>query len=195
LQEHLTAEIFERAKEAPFYQPGMPRTGHKLSVEMTNFGPLGWFTDAEKGYRYESCHPLTGKAWPSIPEILLRLWRQRAGYPSPPEACLVNLYRGRARMGMHRDADELARDAPVLSVSLGDRAIFRFGSARKHACTQTVVLESGSVLVFGGAARFMFHGIDRVLPDTMTLIPGGGRLNLTLRRVTKPKKKGGRSGG
>jgi DNA oxidative demethylase len=197
-QRGLSTEVLGLAESAPFYRPGMPRTGHKLSVEMTNFGRLGWFTDAENGYRYEPCHPFRGTPWPPIPELVLKIWRATTGYPALPEACLVNLYRGKARMGLHRDSDEEARDAPVLSVSLGDQAIFRFGHARKRSSTQTLLLESGDVLMFGGVARFMLHGIDRVFPGTSSLIPGGGRLNLTLRRVTVPDegaKKGGRSGG
>ena len=185
-QQSLTAEIFRLAESAPFYRPGMPRTGHKLSVEMTNFGCLGWVTDAQKGYRYETCHPLRGTPWPAIPEFLLKIWRATTGYSALPEACLVNLYRGKARMGLHRDSDEQASDAPVLSVSLGDKAIFRFGQARKRSSTHTILLESGDVLVFGSVARFMLHGIDRILPGTSSPIPGGGRLNLTLRRVTVP---------
>jgi alkylated DNA repair protein (DNA oxidative demethylase) len=193
----LTAEIFRLAETAPFYRPGMPRTGHKLSVEMTNFGSLGWFTDAENGYRYEPYHPLRGTPWPPIPNLLLNIWRTTTGYLALPEACLVNLYRGKARMGLHRDSDEKDRDAPVLSVSLGDKAIFRFGQARKSSSTQKLLLESGDVLVFGGAARFMLHGIDRIFPGTGGLIPGGGRLNLTLRRVTIPdrQKKAADQGG
>ena len=175
-QQSLAAEVFRLAGAAPFYRPGMPRTGHKLSVEMTNFGRLGWFSDAERGYRYEPCHPLRGTPWPPIPEILLNLWRATTGYPALPEACLVNLYRGTARMGLHRDADEKARDAPVLSISLGDKAAFRFGQARKRISTQTQILDSGDVLVFGGAARLMLHGVDRIFPGTSPLIPDGGQI-------------------
>ena len=193
----LAAETFRRAETAPFYRPGMPRTGHKLSVEMTNFGSLGWFTDAEKGYRYEPSHPFSGTPWPAIPELLLNIWCATTGYSALPEACLVNLYRGKARMGLHRDSDEQDRDAPVMSVSLGDKAIFRFGHARKSSSTQKLLLESGDVVVFGGVARFMLHGIDRIFPGTSALVPGGGRLNLTLRRVTIPggQKKAADQGG
>jgi alkylated DNA repair protein (DNA oxidative demethylase) len=197
-QRSLSAEVFRLAESASLYRPEMPRTGHKLSVEMTNFGSLGWFTDAQQGYRYEPFHPLCGTPWPQIPGSLLNIWRTTTGYSALPEACLVNLYRGKARMGLHRDSDELARDAPVLSVSLGDKAVFRFGPARKISSTQTILLESGDVLVFGGAARFMLHGIDRILPGTSSLIPGGGRVNLTLRRVTIPdeaQKKAADQGG
>lgn len=184
-QHSLVDEIFRLAREAPLYRAGMPRTGQPLSVEMTNFGSLGWFSDAANGYRYEARHPLTGAPWPTIPGTVLEIWKDTTGYPEPPEACLVNLYRAGARMGLHRDQDEAALDAPVLSISLGDHALFRFGPARARASTTTIILESGDVLVFGGPSRLMFHGIDRLYADTSALIPGGGRINLTLRRVTK----------
>jgi DNA oxidative demethylase len=155
-------------------------------VEMSNFGALGWVSDQVRGYRYEPRHPVTGTPWPEIPGMLLDLWAETTGYAAPPEACLVNLYRKRARMGLHQDRDETAIDAPVLSVSLGDSAIFRFGTSRRGP-TRTLALTSGDVLVFGGPARLIYHGIDRVLAGTSRLISGGGRINLTLRRVTIPK--------
>jgi alkylated DNA repair protein (DNA oxidative demethylase) len=182
----LLAAIFERLKVAPFYKPAMPGSGKPLSVEMTNFGPLGWVSDQAKGYRYEKLHPVTGEPWPEIPDALLVLWAEATRYPVPPEACLVNLYRSGARMGLHRDQDEAASDAPVLSVSLGDRAVFRFSTGAGRTPTKTIMLRSGDVLAFGGPARLMHHGIDRVEAGTSGLIPGGGRINLTLRRVTMP---------
>ena len=190
-QEALLAEILARVADAPFYRPTMPRSGLPMSVEMTNFGPLGWVTDAAKGYRYEPLHPMTGRAWPEIPEILLKLWRETTTYPALPEACLVNLYRADARMGLHQDKDEETLDAPVLSVSLGDTGIFRFGPARRGPAT--LKLNSGDVLVFEGPARLMYHGIVRILAGSSTLLSGGGRINLTLRRVKM--KKGDRPGG
>jgi alkylated DNA repair protein (DNA oxidative demethylase) len=186
-QRLLVEEIFQLAQDAPFYRAGMPRSGQPLSVEMTNFGSLGWYSDAAKGYRYEAHHPLTGAGWPPIPAMVLAIWEETTGYPALPEACLVNLYRNGARMGLHRDQDEEALDAPVLSISLGDHALFRFGPARARASTRTIGLESGDVLVFGGPARLMFHGIDRIYAGTSALIQGGGRINLTLRRVNRPE--------
>ena len=97
---------------------------------MTNCGRLGWVTDKEHGYRYQATHPVTGKPWPPIPKFLLDLWAEVAGYPAPPEACLVNYYVGAARMGLHQDKDEEDFGAPVLSVSLGDTGIFRVGESR-----------------------------------------------------------------
>jgi DNA oxidative demethylase len=180
-QSELLREVLAGVAEGPFFKPTMPGTGKPFSVEMTNFGPLGWVSDQHKGYRYEPIHPLSAKPWPRIPESLLALWADTTGYEAPPEACLVNFYRPGARMGLHRDADEAAMDAPVLSISLGASAIFRFGEKSK---TKSLKLASGDVLTFGGPARLIYHGIDRILVGSSSLIPGGGRINLTLRRVT-----------
>ena len=185
-QTALLAQIQARVEKAPFYRPTMPGSGAPLSVEMTNFGPLGWVTDQANGYRYEGQHPVTGKPWPDIPQVFLDLWGETAAYRAPPEACLVNLYRPGARMGLHRDGDEEAADAPVLSISLGDTGIFRFGGATRRGNTATLKLNSGDVLIFGGPARSMYHGIDRIQAGSSALIPGGGRINLTLRRVNQP---------
>jgi alkylated DNA repair protein (DNA oxidative demethylase) len=165
----------------------MPGSGADFSVEETNFGSLGWLSD-KSGYRYTPAHPLTGANWPAIPDVLLDLWNETTGYPALPECCLVNLYREGARMGLHQDRDEKAADAPVLSVPLGDDALFRIGGTARRDKTQSVRLSSGDVLTFGGPARRAFHGIDRIVPASSTLVPGGGRINLTLRRVTKPQK-------
>lgn len=185
-QEALVAEVLAAVERAPFYTPRLPRTGAAMSVMQTNLGTLGWVTDQAKGYRYEPRHPVTGEPWPPIPQLLLDLWRDVAGYPAPPEACLVNLYRDGARMSLHVDADEIAQDAPVVSVSLGDTALFRIGGAKRGDPTRSLRLSSGDVVVLGGAARRWFHGVDRVMAGTSRLVPGGGRINLTLRRVTPP---------
>lgn len=169
---------------AEFYRPAMPGSGAPFSVEETNFGPLGWYSDRD-GYRYTATHPGTGAPWPEIPRALLALWDETTGYGAAPQCCLVNLYRAGARMGLHQDRDEQAVDAPVLSVSLGDDALFRIGGVTRRGPTQSVKLSSGDVLSFGGPARLAFHGIDRIVPGTSTLVPGGGRVNLTLRRVAK----------
>lgn len=181
-QSNLVEDVLQRVAVAPFYRPTMPRSERPFSVEETNFGSLGWFSD-KSGYRYEPIHPYTDQRWPAIPGTLIALWDRLTNYRAPPECCLVNLYRGSARMGPHQDRDEPALDAPVLSVSLGDSAVFRFGGTERRAPSRTVTLASGDVVMFGGPARLMFHGIDRVLGGSSRLVPGGGRLNLTLRRV------------
>jgi len=179
-QKALLDDVFLRVADAPFYRPVMPGNGKPFSVEQTNFGPLGWVSD-KSGYRYQTTHPVTGKPWPAIPPTLLELWDAIAAAP-PPQCCLVNRYSQGARMGLHQDRDEIA-DPPVVSVSLGDAALFRIGGTKRGGRTQSVKLLSGDVLMFGGEARLAFHGVDRILPGTSTLVPGGGRINLTLRRV------------
>jgi alkylated DNA repair protein (DNA oxidative demethylase) len=138
------------------------------------------------GYRYQRTHPQTGAPWPVIPDLLLAAWDELAKYPHPPEACLVNFYGPAARMGLHQDRDEADLAAPVLSLSLGDSCLFRVSGTRRSGPTRTLRLCSGDALVLGGAARLAFHGVDRILPATSTLLPEGGRINLTLRRVTRP---------
>jgi DNA oxidative demethylase len=182
----LLAAIREVIARAPLFTPTMPRSGRPMSVRMTNCGTLGWVTDKERGYRYQATHPETGRKWPPIPSQLLELWRDFARYPALPEACLVNYYAASAKMGLHQDKDEEDFAAPVLSVSLGDTAMFRVGGKTRKDPTRALELGSGDVAVLGGADRLAFHGIDRVLAGTSDLLPEGGRFNLTLRRVTKP---------
>jgi alkylated DNA repair protein (DNA oxidative demethylase) len=184
-QAALLAALRRVIAEAPLFTPTMPRSGKPMSVRMTNCGPLGWVTDKQRGYRYQPTHPQTGKPWPAIPPMLLALWDEAARYKAPPEACLVNYYVGNAKMGLHQDKDEEDFAAPVLSVSLGDTAIFRVGGRSRQDPTQTFELKSGDVVVLGGEDRLAYHGIDRILGGTSDLLPEGGRFNLTLRRVTK----------
>jgi DNA oxidative demethylase len=180
-QEELLQDILAREKRAPFYRPVMPGSGKAFSVEETNFGSLGWVSD-KAGYRYQETHPATAMPWPAIPQTLLALWDEITGAP-PPQCCLLNLYRAGARMGPHQDKDEAALSAPVVSVSLGDEAVFRIGGTDRKGPTKSLRLQSGDVVMFGGPARLAYHGIDRIQPGTSSLIPGGGRINLTLRRV------------
>lgn len=183
-QAALVAELRAVARKAPFFQPRMPKTGKPFSVRMTNCGPLGWVSD-ERGYRYQPEHPETGEPWPMMPAPLLALWEELSGYPHPPEACLINFYAAGTKMGLHQDRDEQDFDAPVLSISLGDAALFRIGGTTRGGKTISLKLASGDVLIFGGEARLAYHGIDRILSGSSTLLPEGGRINLTLRRVTK----------
>ncbi len=185
-QEALRDAVFQRFRAGPLYIPRMPKSGLPMRVRMTNFGSLGWVTDKEQGYRYQDTHPETGKPWPDMPEKVLELWAKYAAYDALPEACLVNYYEGDARMGLHVDSDEEAWDAPVLSISLGDTALFRIGGALRSDPTRSVRLASGDVCMLGGAARRAFHGVDRIMNGTSRLIPKGGRINLTVRRVTVP---------
>ncbi len=183
-QAALLADLRQAVTEAPLFTPEMPKTGKPFSVRMTNMGSLGWVSDKTGGYRYQATHPVTGNPWPPMPEVLLKLWAEVADYKGTPEACLVNFYNTDAKMGLHQDRDEKDFDAPVVSISLGDTALFRWGGTTRGGKTQSVKLESGDVLVMGGESRLCFHGVDRVYAGTSSLLKDRGRINLTMRRVT-----------
>lgn len=185
-QAALLEDIRAMVAEAPLFTPQMPRTGKEMSVRMTNCGALGWVTDKEFGYRYQAAHPVTGSPWPDMPPRLTSLWQELAAYPHPAEACLVNFYSADAKMGLHQDRDEKDFHAPVLSVSLGDSCLFRVGGAKRGDKTVSFRLESGDIVLIGGKSRLAFHGVDRIYPDSSMLLKNGGRINLTMRRVTKP---------
>jgi DNA oxidative demethylase len=181
----LLAALREIFAEAPLFTPRMPKSGRPFTVRMSNCGPLGWVSD-ERGYRYEPNHPVTGRPWPPMPDALLAMWDKLAGYPSRPEACLINYYGAAAKMGLHQDRDEQDLGAPVLSFSLGDTCLFRIGGQRRGDPTRSFRLSSGDALVLGGSCRLAFHGVDRIEAGTSALLAEGGRINLTLRRVTRP---------
>lgn len=188
-QEALAREIAWVIAQAPLYVSRMPKSGLPMSVRMTNCGPLGWMSDKEKGYRYESRHPQTGAPWPPMPQMLLDAWEKLTSYSRPPEACLVNVYDDAAKMGLHQDRDEADFEAPILSLSLGADCRFRIGGPRRADKTVALTLSAGDALVLSGPARLCFHGVDRILPSILTPLPAplaglGARVNLTLRRVT-----------
>jgi len=183
-QTKLLTALHEIFASAPLFTPRMPKSGRPFTVRMTNCGPLGWVSD-ESGYRYQSTHPETGRPWPAIPAALMDIWKALAWYPEPPEACLVNFYGPAAKMGLHQDRDEDDFAAPVVSISLGDACLFRVGGLKRGEPTKAFRLSSGDAVVLGGNTRLAFHGVDRIYPGTSTLLPQGGRINLTLRRVTR----------
>lgn len=183
-QEKLVEAIRAIVRDSPLYQPAMPRTGKPMSVQMTNCGELGWVTDRENGYRYQSHHPVTGKPWPKMPEQLQEIWSELSSYPHRVEACLVNYYGEDSKMGLHQDRDEEDLRAPVVSISLGDTCLFRVGGTRRGERTTSFRLASGDAVILSGPGRLCFHGVDRIYPDTSPLLKNGGRINLTLRRVT-----------
>jgi alkylated DNA repair protein (DNA oxidative demethylase) len=184
-QHQLVAELRRLLDRAPLYSPVMAGSGNPLSVRMSNCGPLGWLSE-KSGYRYSPTHPVTGEPWPAIPAMVLDLWHGITGVAYPPEACLINYYGPTAKLGLHRDQDEDAKEAPILSISLGDTALFRLGGPERKSPTRSVKLTSGDMVLLDGPSRHWYHGVDRILPGTSRLLPEGGRFNLTLRRVTAP---------
>ena len=100
-----------------------------------------------------------------------------------PDICILNLYDGEGRMGLHQDKDEGARSleagVPVVSVSIGDTARFLFGGTRRRDPIATLMLESGDAFVFGGDARLRYHGVS--------LNPSANRATCAwLRRTDQP---------
>ncbi|CUH79260.1 alpha-ketoglutarate-dependent dioxygenase AlkB family protein [Tropicibacter naphthalenivorans] len=180
-QERLVAELRAVLAQAPLVQPVTPR-GQPMSVRMSAAGDYGWITDRQ-GYRYERAHP-NGTPWPPIPAQVLDVWQEVAGCDRAPECCLINWYGEGARMGLHQDKDEGDFACPVVSISLGDEGLFRMGNQTRGGKTESVWLRSGDVVVMGGAARLAYHGVDRIRFGSSTLLPNGGRINLTLRVVT-----------
>lgn len=167
-------------RAAPLFSPMTP-WGKPMSVRMTSAGRYGWVSD-RGGYRYAARHP-SGKPWPPIPDCVTRVWRDLVSADRAPDCCLVNFYGAGARMGLHRDVDEADFSWPVLSISLGDAAIFRIGGLARGDATTSTTLESGDVVVIGGPARRAYHGIDRIRHGSSSLLTDGGRINLTLRVV------------
>jgi DNA oxidative demethylase len=184
-QKQVLLDLRQALEQAPLVTPVMPKTAKPFSVRMSNVGPLGWISD-KSGYRYQATHPATGLPWPAIPESILAIWTKVSNYAHPPQSCLVNFYAGDAKMGLHQDRDEEDFSAPVVSISLGDTAIFRVGGITRGGKTKSLKLASGDVLILEGPTRLAFHGIDRIIGGSSTLLKDGGRINLTMRRVTKP---------
>jgi alkylated DNA repair protein (DNA oxidative demethylase) len=161
------------------------RRGGRMAAGMTSAGACGWITD-QRGYRYESADPETGAAWPGMPDgfrALAEAAAAEAGFPGfAPDTCLINRYAPGAGMGLHRDGDERDFAAPIVSVSLGLPAVFLVGGPEKTERARPVPLVSGDVLVFGGPARLLFHGIRPVKQGQDPLF-GPFRYNLTFRRA------------
>jgi alkylated DNA repair protein (DNA oxidative demethylase) len=182
--EAVDAAVGAVTAEAPprhFATPG----GKAMSVAMTNCGPLGWVSD-RAGYRYQPTDPATGRPWPAMPAAFRDLAARAAdtaGFPGfAPDACLVNLYVPGTRLTLHQDRDERAFGDPIVSVSLGLPAVFLMGGERRSDPTEPLRLEDGDVLVFGGPARLMFHGV-KPLADGIHPRTGARRINLTFRRA------------
>ena len=166
-QHALVDDLRAVAAAAPFLRP-VTRWGKEMSVRMTSAGRCGWVSD-RRGYRYEPSHP-SGMPWPQIPARVLALWREVTGLAREPDCCRVNYYDEGARMGLHQDRDEADFSWPVVSVSLGDDALFRVGGTERSESTASHWLRSGDVAVFEGPARLAFHGIDRVRSGSSTIL-------------------------
>jgi len=180
----LLAALEEVVHASPFRQMITPG-GYTMSVAMTNCGPLGWTTDS-RGYLYSPRDPLTGQPWPPLPDLFRTLADEAAtaaGYPDfTPDACLINRYLPGAKLSLHQDKDEKELRAPIVSVSLGLPAIFQFGGLKRSDPLQRTLLEHGDVVVWGGASRLFYHGIQP-LKEGDHPVTGRCRYNLTFRQT------------
>ncbi len=179
-QRRLLKQVRQIVRQAPLITQSGPG-GRKMSVRMTSAGRFGWLTDG--GYHYAERHP-HGQPWPAIPDEAVSVWDAVSATTRSPECCLVNFYDEGARMGLHQDRDEGDFDQPVVSISLGDDALFRVGGRERSDPTKSIWLKSGDVAVLTGESRLAYHGIDRIRFRSSSLLRDGGRLNLTLRVVT-----------
>jgi alkylated DNA repair protein (DNA oxidative demethylase) len=180
----LIADLHAIVAQAPFRHMVTPG-GHQMSVAMTNCGRIGWVTD-RTGYRYDANDPETRKPWPAMPPSFCRLAAQAAAQGGfgdfAPDACLVNRYQPGAKMSLHQDKDELDFDAPIVSVSLGVPAIFLWGGLKRSDKPQRFPLKHGDVVVWGGPARLVFHGVAPLVEGEHILL-GRKRINLTFRKA------------
>ena len=180
----LIAAALDVAVAAPLRVMSTPG-GRKMSAAMTNCGAAGWVSDA-RGYRYERHDPLTGRLWPEMPKLFVKLAQAaaaEAGFAGfSPDVCLINRYEPGAKMALHQDRDEADFSAPIVSVSLGLPAVFLWGGAKRTDKPARLTLHSGDVVVWGGATRLNFHGVAPLRPGRHALL-GAVRLNLTFRRA------------
>ncbi len=172
------------AVQAPFRHLITPG-GFRMSVGMTNAGPLGWVSD-RRGYRYDPIDPDSGKPWPAMPDIFLELAgaaAARAGFSGfVPDACLINRYEPGTRLTLHQDRNERDFGQPIVSVSLGIPAVFLFGGMQRTDRAMRVPLAHGDVVVWGGPARLRYHGVLPLKPNHHQAF-GECRINLTFRRA------------
>ena len=180
----LIEEVARIEQSAPFRHLITPG-GYTMSVAMTNCGRVGWVSN-RSGYRYDPLDPDTGQPWPAMPETFLAIAVQaaaEAGFANyDPDACLINRYIAGSKLGLHQDRDEKDAWAPIVSVSLGLPAVFLWGSRRRSDPVRRLRLESGDVAVWGGPARFVYHGVAP-LKDGQHPLTGAARINLTIRKV------------
>jgi alkylated DNA repair protein (DNA oxidative demethylase) len=181
----LLVEEAERVAQAAAFRHLITPGGYAMSVAMTNCGRVGWVSD-RTGYRYDPVDPQTGVPWPAMPAAFLDVAAHaaaEAGFAHyDPDACLINRYVAGSKLSLHKDRDERDPWAPIVSVSLGLPAVFLWGGKRRSDPLRRLRLESGDIVVWGGPARFVYHGVAP-LGDGRHPLTGAVRINLTFRKV------------
>lgn len=184
LEQELLSDLERITKQAPFRHMTTPG-GFRMSVAMTNCGPLGWVSD-ERGYRYAPVDRESSRRWPIMPRSFRELATRAAsvaGFPNfEPDACLVNRYEPGARLTLHQDKDEVDFTAPIVSVSLGLPAVFLLGGVTRKVRPERVSLAHGDIVVWGGPARLRYHGVAPIKEGSHPFF-GAYRINLTFRKA------------
>ena len=183
-QELLLGALQVITAESPFRHMITPG-GFCMSVALTNCGSYGWVSD-RRGYRYNAIDPESGKPWPSMPAIFLKLAQEaamNAGFKNyVPDACLVNRYEPGTRLSLHQDRNEYDLNSPIVSVSLGIPAIFLWGGLQRKDKPIRILLMHGDVMVWGGPARLHYHGVLPIKESYHSFV-GRHRINLTFRKT------------
>jgi alkylated DNA repair protein (DNA oxidative demethylase) len=181
----LLIEEVARVSHAASFRHLIVPGGYTMSVAMTNCGRVGWMSD-RTGYRYDPLDPESGVPWPAMPQVFRDIAARAAtaaGFENyDPDACLINRYVPGAKLSLHQDRDENDAWAPIVSVSLGLPATFLWGGKRRSDRVRRLRLESGDTVVWGGPARFVYHGVAP-LGEGEHPLTGATRINLTFRKV------------
>lgn len=173
--------------DAGFYTPVL-RTGARMRIRLLCCG-MHW--DA-KTYRYQETRTdVDDLRVPPIPAVLADLAvaaARHAGFAMTPDVMLVNWYGAEGRLGLHQDRDEsaetIAAGVPIVSLSIGDDALFQFGGPGRRDPAARIWLRSGDAFVFGGPARLNYHGVARIVPGSGPSELGlRGRYNMTFRQM------------
>ena len=184
-QQEVLAAARAVVRSAPLFRPSMP-SGQSFNYSMTNCGDLGWVAD-RSGYRYQQYHPETRKRFPAMPQVIrelaISLAEETGNDDFYPESCLINLYRKGEKLGLHQDTTEENKNAPIISISLGDNGIFILGRLMRTDETKQYIVQNGDIIVMGSESRNFFHAFKGTVSNTSNLLKDGGRLNLTIRQV------------
>ncbi len=154
---------------APF-RTMMTPMGYPTGVAFTNCGELGWISD-QRGYRYAKFDPSTNSPWPELPQKFKNIASKAAnkvGWPDfEADACLINQYKIGSQLGSHQDKNESDFSWPIVTISIGLPAVFQIFGNQRGGNPLNYKVYDGDVLVWGGSARLVYHGVRKVTKDPL----------------------------
>lgn len=185
----LVEESRKLLRTHPLCQP-TTKQGWPMKLKVSSWGSVGWFgKDGE--YSYLQKHPVNGLFWPAVPQLIKECVGEALDIVGEdPEmtldTVLLNWYqRGDGKLGRHQDVTEQDQTSPIVTISLGDSCLFNIGSTDYRDKGVDVILDSGDVVVMAGPSRLAYHGVTKLRPVGNSIIPSGGRISLTARKVFK----------